>query len=109
MSSQISKVLEMIKRYRSWRAGELDNHSDQAVFRKYIYPNAYLLTKSELHEIFNVQNKSEAQIEFGISKTMNVMIFPEVAENRAMDDTSSAFDFASNCPPSCGEGSIYNF
>ena len=109
MSSRISMVLEMIKRYRSWRAGELDNQNDHAVFRKYIYPNAYLLTKSELHEIFNVRNKSEAQIEFGISKTMNVMIFPEVAENRAMDDETSAFDFASNCPPSCGEGSIYNF
>jgi hypothetical protein len=108
-SSKIPDVLEKIKLYRSWRTGETDDNVEGAAFRKYIYPNAYLFTKSELQEIFNVQNKSEAQIEFGISKTMNVMIYPEVAENREVDDKTIVFDNAGSCPPFCGEGSIYNF
>ena len=108
-SSKTDEVVEMIKRYRQWRSGELESDDPLAVFREYIYPKAYLFTKFELHEIFNVQNKSEAQIEFGVSKTMHVMIYPEVDETRALDDQSEVFDYGGLCPPICGEGSIYNF
>jgi len=108
-SSKTGEVVDMIKRYRQWRSGEIDGDDPLAVFRQYIYPKAYLLTKFELHDIFNVQNKAEAQIEFGISKTMQIMIYPNVDESRALDDQSEVFDFGALCPPICGEGSIYNF
>lgn len=108
-SSKTDEVVDMIKRYRSWRSGELESDDPLAIFREYIYPKAYLLTKFELHDIFNVQNKPEAQIEFGISKTMHAMIYPEVNVARALDDQSEVFDFTGICPPICGEGSIYNF
>ncbi len=78
-------------------------------FANIYIPNAYLFTKFELHDIFNVQNRPDAQIEFGISKTMHIMIYPEVNENRTLDDQSEVFDWGSLCPPICGEGSIYNF
>jgi len=107
-SSKTVQVIESIKRYRDWRAGKIDNNNAFAAMRQFIYPNAYLFTKFELHEIFNVQNKSEAQIEFGISKTMNAMINPTVIETRALDDDSDTFDFADICPPYCDERSIYN-
>jgi len=107
-SANIVDVIESIRRYRSWRAGELDSKNETAAFRKYIYPKAYLLTKFELHGIFNIQDKKEAQIEFGISKTMNAMISPVVVESRAVDDQSEVFDFSQLCPPFCDENSIYN-
>lgn len=101
-------VIESIRSYRKWRLGELDSEAETAAFRKYMFPNAYLFTKYELHEIFNVQAKIEAQIEFGITKTMNIMISPEVKENRAFDDEGDVFDYAGQCPPICDDGSIYN-
>lgn len=107
-SDRSKQVIENIRSYRKWRLGELDSESETAAFRKYIFPNAYLLTKYELHEIFNVQGRIEAQIEFGVTKTMNLMISPEVNENRAFDDDGDVFDYASPCPPVCDEGSIYN-
>ncbi len=107
-SSDTETVIESIRRYRSWLSGDLDPENGVAAYRKYIYPNAYLLTKFELHEIFNSQNKKEAQIEFGIEKTMSVMISPDVVENRAIDDKSEVFDYGSLCPTICDEGSIYN-
>ena len=102
------QVIESIRSYRKWRLGELDSEVETAAFRKYIFPNAYLLTKCELHEIFNVQAKLEAQIEFGVTKTMNILISPEVNANRAFDDEGEVFDHAVPCPPVCDEGSIYN-
>jgi len=102
------QVIESIRSYRKWRLGELDSEVETAAFRKYIFPNAYLLTKYELHEIFNVQAKLEAQIEFGVTKTMNILISPEVNVNRAFDDEGEVFDHAIPCPPVCDEGSIYN-
>ncbi len=107
-SDRSKQVIESIRSYRKWRLGELDPESETAAFRKYIFPNAYLLTKYELHEIFNVQGRTEAQIEFGVTKTMNIMISPEVNENKAFDDQNEVFDYASPCPPQCDEGSIYN-
>lgn len=107
-SMRTDEVIESIRRYRSWLSGELDSENETAPFRKFIYPNAYLLTKSELHEIFNIQNRNEAQIEFGISKTMNVMISPDIVENRSIEDDSVVFNNGSSCPPICDEGSIYN-
>lgn len=107
-SAKTKEVIESIKRYRSWRAGEIDTETKSAIFRKYIYPNGYLMTKYELHEIFNVQNRNEAQIEFGISKTMNAMISPTVVENKDTEDDSDTFDFADICPPYCDERSVYN-
>lgn len=107
-SDRSTLVIESIRNYRKWRLGELDSEAETADFRIYIFPNAYLFTKYELHEIFNVQAKLEAQIEFGVSKTMNIMISPEVKENKAFDDEGDVFDFAGGCPPICDEGSIYN-
>ncbi len=107
-SSKTNEVKESIKRYRQWREGELDAENVSAPFRKYIYPNAYLLTKFELHEIFNTQNSQEAQISFGISKTMNLMIYPDINESRMEDDSSEVFDFCRLCPPYCDERSMYN-
>jgi hypothetical protein len=107
-SDKSKLVIESIRNYRKWRLGELDSDSESAAFRKYIFPNAYLLTKYELHEIFNVQAKSEAQIEFGVLKTMNILIMPEVKDSRNFDDPGEVFDFGIPCPPSCDDGSIYN-
>jgi hypothetical protein len=101
-------VIESIRSYRKWRLGELDSEQETALFRKYIFPNAYLLTKYELHEIFNVQGRLEAQIEFGVTKTMNILIWPEAKENRPFDDEGEVFDYGIPCPPVCDEGSIYN-
>jgi hypothetical protein len=107
-SDRSKLVIESIRNYRKWRLGELDPEAADAAFRKYIFPNAYLFTKYELHEIFNVQAKTEAQIEFGISKTMNIMISPDVKESKSFEDDGEVFDHATPCPPSCDEGSIYN-
>lgn len=107
-SDRSKLVIESIRNYRKWRLGDLDSESETAPFRKYIFPNAYLLTKYELHEIFNVQGRPEAQIEFGVTKTMNILISPEVNENKAFDDQNEVFDYGTSCPPNCDEGSIYN-
>lgn len=107
-SDRSKLVIESIRNYRKWRLGELDSANGSAEFRKYIFPHGYLLTKYELHEIFNVQGKLDAQIEFGVSKTMNVLISPEVKDNKAFDDEGEVFDYGSPCPPNCDEGSIYN-
>ena len=105
-SLKSDEVIESIRRYRSWRLGELDAENETAIVRKYIYPNAYLLTKFELHEIFNIQNKKTALLEFGISKTMNVMISPAADENRV--DEPNVFNYCGLCPPDCDDRSIYN-
>ncbi len=107
-SDKSKLVIESIRSYRKWRLGELDSEVETAAFRKYIFPNAYLFTKYELHEIFNVQGKLEAQIEFGVTKTMNIMISPEVKKDRAFNDEDETFDYAVQCPPICDDGSIYN-
>jgi hypothetical protein len=107
-SDKSKLVIESIRSYRKWRLGELDSEAETADFRKYIFPNAYLFTKYELHEIFNVQGKLEAQIEFGVTKTMNIMISPEVKIDRAFNDEGETFDYAGQCPPICDDGSIYN-
>lgn len=107
-SSKTGEVIENIRRYQQWRIGELDAENEWARFRKFIYPKAYLLSKFELHEIFNIQNKTEAQIGFGISKLMNALIYPEVKENREAKDQSMVFDFSDPCPPNCDESSIFN-
>lgn len=102
------EIIESIRRYRSWRLGELDSKNETAIFRKYIYPNAYLLTKFELHEIFNIQKIKSAILEFGISKTMNVMISPEADKNSAVETNSNVFNYCGLCPPDCDDRSIYN-
>jgi hypothetical protein len=107
-SSRTTEVIANLKRYKQWRAGELDSDNPLARFRKYIYPKAFLLNKYELHEIFSMQNKDVAQISFGISKTMNALIYPEVREKREASDHSMVFDFTDPCPPNCDESSVYN-
>jgi hypothetical protein len=107
-SPKTETVIENIRRYRKWRNGELDGEIQWARFRKFIYPNAYLLNKFELNEIFSMQNKQEAQISFGISKTMNALIYPEVKEKRAATEQTMVFDFTDPCPPYCDKSSVYN-
>lgn len=107
-SSRTVEVGESLKRYRSWRAGELDAENEYAAFRQYIYPSAYLLTKFELHEIFNIQDKKEAQIEFGISKTMDAMIIPGFAETMEQKRMGEVYNNAVPCPPNCDDRSPYN-
>jgi hypothetical protein len=77
-------------------------------FRKFIYPKAFLINKYELHEIFTMQNKEEAQISFGISKTMNAMIYPDVKEKREAKDQGMVFDFAIHALLICDQSSVYN-
>lgn len=107
-SARTAEVIESIKRYRSWRAGELDTENATAVIRQYIYPNGYLLTKFELHEIFNVQDKTQAQIEFGISKLMEVMLVAQPDGIRSVDTDPEVFNYGQPCPPFCDDRSIYN-
>jgi hypothetical protein len=112
-STDTAAVIESIKRYKSWRAGELDAESEGADIRQYIYPCAYLLTKFELHEIFNVQDKKEAEIEFGISKRMDVMISPNVMDSNVMRTTSrmadsEVYNYGEPCPPNCDDRSPYS-
>jgi|SRR5690554_3205399 len=107
-SSKTTEVLDNISRYQQWRKGELNPQNEWARFRKFIYPKAFLLSKFELHEIFNIQNRNEAQISFGISKSMNAMIYPDVKEDRNSDEQELVFDFSDPCPPVCDESSIYN-
>ncbi len=107
-SANTAEVIESLKRYKNWRAGELDAESEGAEVRQYIYPKAYLLTKFELHEIFNVQDKKEAEIEFGISKRMDAMIMPEITENQMVKSDSEVYNYGQTCPPYCDDRSIYN-
>lgn len=108
-SANTSDVVESIKRYQSWRLGELDSESDPESVRQYIYPKAFLLTKFELHEIFNIQNKKEAKIEFGISKLMNIMISPDVEGVSVNKSTPvDVYNDGLPCPPCCDDGSPYN-
>ncbi len=110
-SDNTEGVIESIRLYRQWRLGEIDENDAGAPFRQYIYPNAYLLTKYELHELFNAQNKNEIEIQFGISKTMDVMLSPVTSEVTVADDDGvpvETFNNAGLCPPYCDERSIYN-
>jgi hypothetical protein len=107
-SGKTTEVIESIKRYRSWRAGELDPENETAAVRQYIYPNGFLLTKFELHEIFNVQDKKEARIEFGISKLMDVMIIPGMVETRDLGGEPEVYNQGFPCPPYCDDRSPYN-
>lgn len=115
-SNNTKEVIESIRLYRKWRSGELEADDPGAAYRQFIYPNAYLMTKFELHDIFIAQKKDEAIIEFGISKTMSTMVSP-VSNSVDQMQTSSAgideedaepFDFMEPCPPNCDERSIYN-
>ena len=107
-SLKAGEVIKSIRRYRSWRLGELDAENKTAAVRQYIYPNAYLLTKFEMHEIFNIQNKNTAILEFGISKTMNVMILPEEEKGSVAETEANVFNYCGLCPPDCDDRSIYN-
>lgn len=108
LSEKNNTVIESIRNYRKWRLGEIDPEDNFAGIRKYIYPNAYLLTKFELHEIFNVQNKIEAQIEFGLKKTMELMIVSGVEDLKEKNLTLEVFNEGQLCPPYCDDRSIYN-
>jgi len=111
-SNNTKEAIESIRLYRKWRSGELDAEDPGAVYRQYIYPNAYLLTKFELHELFMAQKRDEVLIDFGIEKTMSVIL--SAASPAAMlksvdgDGEEEEFDFAHPCPPYCDERSIYN-
>jgi len=116
-SKNTDNVLESIRRYRSWRLGKIKSEVEGADVRKYIYPNAFLFTKYELHEIFNVQDKKEALIEFGISKRMNAMISPVTTEaslksvkakREAIITEIEIYNEIEPCPPYCDDGSPYN-
>jgi hypothetical protein len=110
-SDNTQKVIESIRLYRKWRAGEIDENADGAAYRQYIYPNGYLLTKYELHELFKAQNKDEIKIEFGITKTMNVVLSAAPStKTRSMegDGEEEFYDYVDMCPPVCDDRSIYN-
>jgi|GEM_PF-709650 len=111
-SNNTKEVIERIHLYRKWRSGELDADDPGAIYRRYIYPNAYLMTKFELHEIFIAQKKDEALIEFGISKTMDAMVtgtsLLEADEQAAVEEEQEYFDVMAPCPPYCDERSLYN-
>ena len=113
-SDNTDAVIESIRLYRKWRAGEIDDKHEGAAYRQYIYPNAYLLTKFELHELFNTQNRASIKIEFGIKKTMDVMV--SAASEQLLKSAGDVedpedleeFNNTGVCPPFCDERSIYN-
>ncbi len=107
-SSLTDEVLQNIGRYREWRMGKLDAGDEGARFRKYIYPNSYLMSKYELQEILISQDKKEARIAFGISKTMNAMVYQKQNKENTLDMETEVFDFSAPCPPNCDESSIFN-
>lgn len=111
-SDNTQKVIDSIRLYRKWRAGELDEKAEGAAYRQYIYPNAYLLTKFELHELFNVQNHNDVKIDFGIKKTMDAMVSAASTSMLKSADGERAtiedYNSASLCPPYCDDRSIYN-
>ncbi len=109
-SNNTQVVIESIRRYRRWRAGEIDSDEEEAAVRQYIYPNAYLLTKFELHEIFISQGCKEAEINFGIAKSMDAMIYPLKTEASSLKgpDPEEVFNNSGLCPPYCDDRSIYN-
>ncbi|HYQ56479.1 MAG TPA: hypothetical protein VEP89_03950 [Draconibacterium sp.] len=112
-SNRTEAVIESIHLYRKWRAGEIEENEEGAVYRKFIYPNAYLLTKYELHELFNAQNHEKINIKFGIQKTMDIMLCADSGklQKSADDDCAKELEIFNNtglCPPYCDERSIYN-
>ena len=112
-SDNTEGVIESIRMYRKWRAGELDENDAGAAYRQYIYPNGYLLTKFELHELFNTQNQAEIKLEFGIEKTMSAMLsaVPSATMLKSASNESGeeeVYDFTRPCPPVCDERSVYN-
>lgn len=111
-SDNTEQVIEQIRLYRQWCAGALDKNAEGAGFRQYIYPNAYLLTKFELHELFNVQNNDEIKIDFGMAKTMAVIVSAVdssmLESSEGVNTAVEEFNNAGMCPPVCDERSIYN-
>ena len=110
-SHNTQKVIDSIRLYRKWRAGELGPDTEGAAFRQYIYPNGYLLTKFELHELFNAQNKEEIKIELGTAKTMNVMLSAApstLTRSIESDEEEEVFDMVEVCPPNCDDASPFN-
>nr|WP_321354951.1 hypothetical protein [uncultured Draconibacterium sp.] len=113
-SDNTDAVIKSIRLYRKWRAGEIEPKHEGAAYRQYIYPNAYLLTKFELHELFNTQSSASIKIEFGIKKTMDVMVsavtdqlLKSVGDIDDPEDLEK-FNNTGVCPPFCDERSIYN-
>lgn len=111
-SDNTQEVIESIRLYRNWRAGELDEKDAGAAYRQYIYPNGYLLTKFELHELFNAQNHAEIKLEFGIEKTMSAMLSAvpssTLLKSAGESGEEELYDFTKPCPPVCDERSVYN-
>lgn len=108
-SDNTAEVLESIRLYRKWRSGEIEAEDPGAAYRQYIYPNGYLLTKFELHELFNVKNAPEVNVEFGIDRSMSVMLSAD-STLKSVDESEDEeyFNFGKLCPPICDERSIYN-
>ena len=112
-SDSTEEVIAGIRLYRKWRAGELDENDPGAPYRQYIYPNGYLLTKFELHELFNVQKHEDVIIDFGIEKTLSAMLTAAPSDatlkSASMEsEEEEVYDFSRPCPPTCDERSIYN-
>ena len=115
-SDSTEAVIESIRLYRKWRAGELDENDPGAPYRQYIYPNGYLLTKFELHELFNAQKHDDVKIDFGIEKTMSAILraapsdtmFKSASVDNMESGEEEDYDFTRPCPPDCDERSIYN-
>jgi hypothetical protein len=100
-SNRITEVNASLTRWESWRNGEIGDGED-APARKYIYPISYLLTKPALNQIFNYQQKDTALLNFGIVKTMTVMIYSNIAAQSDNDDPiGDIFDYSQICPPYC--------
>lgn len=113
-SNNTEAVINSIRLYRQWRNGEIDEKHKGAAYRQYIYPNAYLLTKFELHELFNSQSHESINIQFGIKKTMDVIVsaVDDQSQQSGKDDDCNhepeEFNNSGICPPLCDERSIYN-
>ena len=99
-SDNLEEVEAAVDLWKSWRLGEIGDGLD-APARQYIYPISWLLTKSELYEIFVNEAMDFSQIGFGITKAFTPMIYSEAIPEDGIGDTTEVFDFTDPCPPDC--------
>jgi len=71
------------------------------------YSKAFLISRSNFRDIFDVQGKDFALLDFGIKKEMKIMT--QACTSTGTPMTNPVFgDDARNCPPWCGKLSLLN-
>ncbi len=71
------------------------------------YSKAFIISRSNFEDIFNIQQKDYALLDFGIKKEIKIMTQASTVNGTPM--TSPVFgNSARNCPPYCGKESLLN-